>query len=296
MTSASAPASTNPAPTNPESAGPLVALAQFSPAADVEANLATITGLTARAAAEGADLVVFPEHAMFTDPDHLTGPYYAHEPLDGPFLTAVRALASEHRIAIVVGLTETTPAELADPRPFNTLVAIGPEGTDLARYRKVHLYDAFGHRESDASRPADDIEAVTFTYRGLTFGLAICYDIRFPEISRRLVDAGAEAIVNPAAWPTGPAKEHHWEALTTARAIENTAYVLACGQTGPHCIGQSRIVDPMGSTLASAAEAPGALALARLDPARVPEVRLTNPSLENRRLRITEPEGASGRV
>ena len=116
-----------------------------------------------------------------------------------------------------------------DPnRPFNTLVAFGPAGDLVASYRKTYLYDSFGYRESDRLT-AGDGSPVTIKTDELTLGLMTCYDLRFPEFARLLVDADAEALVVPAAWVRGPQKEDHWATLLRARAIENTCYVIAAG-------------------------------------------------------------------
>jgi deaminated glutathione amidase len=259
-----------------------VALAQFAAGLDKAENLKLITEAITSAADAGARLVVTPEAGMYFDPTRVgTDENYA-EPLDGPFLSSVRETARSASITAVIGMSEAAPGER---RAFNTLAAVGPDGELLGVYRKVHLYDAFGYAESDKVIPADITEPLTFDLDGIRFGAMTCYDVRFPEMARTLVDAGASAIVLPAAWAVGPAKEDHWATLVRARAVENTCYVLACGQTGPHSCGQSMIVDPMGTVAACAGELPG-LAVGTLSPDRVTQVRRTNPSLTNRRFRV----------
>jgi predicted amidohydrolase len=263
-----------------------VAVGQFAAGTDKAANLEIVAGLIGEAAAAGASLVVLPENSMYTDPNPAADASAWAEPLDGPFAARVAELARSARIAVVVGMTETLEGE---DRATNLLLAVDESGEQLGVYRKLHLYDAFGYRESDRIRPAEHAEPLTFTLGGLCFGAMTCYDLRFPEMARRLVDAGAEALLLPAAWVAGPAKEDHWTTLVRARAIENTAWVLAAGQTGPVCAGQSMVADPMGVVLASAGEAPG-LAVAELDRARLDDVRTRNPSLANRRFAVTPLE------
>ena len=260
-----------------------VAVAQFAAGLDKGENTKLVREVITTAADAGAQLVITPEMAMYFDPRGVgTDANYA-EPLDGPFVTAVRETARAAGVTAVAGLAEAVPGE---SRAYNTLVAAGPDGALLGTYRKVHLYDAFGYAESDKIIPADITEPLTFDLGDLKFGAMTCYDVRFPEMARRLVDAGANALVLPAAWAVGPAKEDHWATLVRARAIENTCYVLAAGQTGPLCAAQSVVVDPMGTVLASAGEQPG-FALATVGLARVDQVRAVNPSLANRRFRVT---------
>ncbi len=167
-----------------------------------------------------------------------------------------------------------------DPdRPFNTLLARGAARAD---YRKIHLYDSFGYRESDRLL-AGDVDAHAGRGRRLEVGLMTCYDLRFPELARLLVDAGAEVLVLPAAWVAGPRKVDHWRTLVRARAIENTVYVVAAGQPGPRYTGHSLVVDPLGDVLAEAGEEPAVLR-AEVTRATLQAARRTNPSLLNRRL------------
>ncbi|SEP44602.1 carbon-nitrogen hydrolase family protein [Amycolatopsis saalfeldensis] len=258
------------------------AVAQFASGPDKQLNLKSATGAVDTAVRAGARLVVLPENSMYAAPDPAEDLTAHAEDLDGPFVTALSVAARAAGITVVAGLTERLPEPA---RPANTLVAIGADGAIRAVYRKVHLYDAFGYRESDHITPADITEPAVFDVDGLRWGMLTCYDLRFPEAARYLVDAGAVALALPAAWLAGPAKEDHWQVLARARAIENTAYVLAAGQTGPVCCGQSIIVDPMGIVVAGAGEAPG-VAVATVSSTRLEEVRLTNPSLGNRRFQV----------
>lgn len=260
-----------------------VAIGQFAAGTDKAANLAAITGLVQDAAAAGAAVAVLPENSMYSDATPGADARAWAEPLDGPFARDLARLARTAGLTVVAGMTESLPGEA---RAANTLVAVSDTGQPLGVYRKIHLYDAFGYRESDRIKPAAHATPLTFACGGISFGAMTCYDLRFPEMARRVVDAGADALLLPAAWVAGPAKEDHWVTLVRARAIENTAWVLAAGQTGPVCAGQSMIVDPMGVVLASAGEAPG-IAVAELDRARLQAVRQRNPSLANRRFTVT---------
>ncbi|WP_127129877.1 carbon-nitrogen hydrolase family protein [Georgenia sp. SYP-B2076] len=259
----------------------LMGVAQLSATTDKTANLAEATDLVARAAAAGARLVVLPEYTMSYEPG-AASLLDAAETLGGPFAGAIARAAHEHGIAVVVGMTER-PADGA-ARPANAVIAVNQGGELVGVYRKVHLYDAFGDRESDrltAHRP----EALVLELGGLHVGVMTCYDLRFPEMARFLVDAGADVLAVPAAWAAGPGKVDHWVTLARARAIENTAYVLASGQTGPHCTGHSMVVDPMGEVLASAGEEPGVV-VAEVVAERISAVRERNPSLVNRRFEV----------
>jgi predicted amidohydrolase len=165
-------------------------------------------------------------------------------------------------------------------RPFNTLVLAEP-GRQTT-YRKIHLYDSFGYRESDVLA-AGPIEPATFELSGTTIGLMTCYDLRFPELARRLVDAGAEVILVPAAWVAGPRKVDHWTTLLRARAIENTVHVVGVGQPTPRYTGHSLVVGPLGDVLAEGGDDAETMTV-DLDLAAVAAARRTNPSLANRRL------------
>ncbi|MEO6604841.1 MAG: nitrilase-related carbon-nitrogen hydrolase, partial [Aeromicrobium sp.] len=165
--------------------------------------------------------------------------------------------------------------------PFNTLVVVGPDGL-TATYRKIHLYDSFGYRESDRLS-AGEIEPVVVEIAGRPVGLMTCYDLRFPEHARALIDAGAELLVIPAAWVAGEHKLHHWRTLLTARAIENTVHVVAAAQGGDRYTGHSVAIDAWGSIVVEAEDAP-AILQAVLEADDVTRARDVNPSLANRRI------------
>ncbi|AAZ54727.1 carbon-nitrogen hydrolase family protein [Thermobifida fusca] len=259
-----------------------VAVAQFAPGMDKQANLRRAVELVRAAVDQGARLVVLPEYAMFTAPatDHRF--VAAAEPLDGRYVSGLRDLARDCGVYLVAGVNEAVD----DPERFaNTTVAVGPDGALLVCYRKLHLYDAFGFTESAVVRPGEITDPAVFTVDGLTFGVQTCYDLRFPEVTRRLADAGAHAVVLGAEWVPGPEKKEHWKLLVRARAVENTLYVAAAGQTAPMGSGHSMVADPMGVVVASLADDEG-VAVAAVDPARVAEVRALNPVLELRRFTV----------
>jgi predicted amidohydrolase len=233
---------------------------------------------------EPPHLVVLPEatQADFTDRDL----DQVAEPLDGPFVGLLARVARQWGTTVVAGMFERRP----DGLPWNTLVAVGPDGGVLATYRKVHLYDAFGYRESERLSGGDP-QAATLAVpgaEGLTVGLMTCYDLRFPEQARVLADAGADLVVVPSAWLAGPSKTEHWSLLLRARAVENTVYVAGVGKAGPRYCGSSMLVDPMGLlVLGPLPEHDDAAAAGEIAPERVAEVREVNPSLANRRWAVS---------
>jgi predicted amidohydrolase len=244
---------------------------QWASGLDPDANRARLADLE-----PGADLVVLPEAFArdFGQAGSDVSPFA--EPVDGPFARAVAKAAEATSASVVAGMFEVAD----DPaRPFNTLVLAGPSP---ATYRKIHLYDSFGYRESDRLT-GGAVEPVVVDVGGWQVGLMTCYDLRFPELARRLVDAGAEVLVVPAAWLPGDRKVAHWRTLLAARAIENTCFVVGAGQPEPRYVGHSAVIGPLGDVLA---EADGAEQVidAVLDRGDLDEARRTNPSLANRRL------------
>ncbi|QDE34403.1 carbon-nitrogen hydrolase family protein [Microbacterium foliorum] len=267
--------------TETASAAVPVAVCQFAPTSSREDNRDRIAELTADAAVRGARLIVFPEYSSyFVDPMDATLAENA-ETLDGEFVSTLIALASDYGVVIVAGLAERA-SDATHVR--NTVVAVRGDGI-LATYRKQHLYDAFGQTESDWVEAGEVGGAATFELAGLRFGLMTCYDLRFPEVSRTLIDAGADALVVPAEWVRGPLKEHHWTTLLAARAIENTAYVIAADHPAPIGVGHSQIVDPQGVVLAGVGTTEG-IAVAVVERVAIERVRAVNPSLRVRRYSV----------
>lgn len=258
-----------------------LAVAQFAPTADAAANLEVIARLSAVAAARGAQVVVFPEYSSyFVDPFDASLAAHAQD-LDGPFTAALADIARTHGLHIVAGLVERAGVERL---VRNTAVAVDGTGV-VARYRKLHLYDAFGQRESDWVEPGEIAEPETFVVDGLRFALMTCYDLRFPEVARLLADAGADVVLVPAEWVRGPLKEHHWRTLLHARAIENTVYVAASDHPPPLGVGCSMVVDPQGVEIAAIGTETDVV-VAHVDRAAIERVRRTNPALALRRFRV----------
>lgn len=255
-----------------------VAVAQFAPVNDSAANLATVAAMSEAAVERGANLIVFPEYSSYFSPKMGQDWVSAAEPLDGPFARGLSELAERLDVHIVAGMLEAREAS----RFSNTLVAFSPGGELEATYRKLHLYDAFGERESDWVVAGEIENPETFGWAGFTVGLQTCYDIRFPEVTRRIVDAGADLVLLPAEWVRGPLKEHHWRTLVTARALENTIYIAAADHAPPIGAGNSMVVDPMGVELVTIGEASG-IAVAWISPERITSVRAINPALTLRR-------------
>ena len=262
-----------------------IAVAQFAPGADTAANLRVITRLAELAAARAARLVVFPEYSSYFTPEAGPGWRAASEPIGGPFTEHLSALADRLGVHLVAGLIERVDGD--DRRVGNTVIAIAPGEGVVARYRKLHLYDAFGQRESEWVAPGAVSAPEIFEAGGIRFGLQTCYDARFPEVTRRIVDAGADVVCMPAEWVRGPLKESHWRVLTTARALENTMYVAAADHAPPVGAGNSMIVDPMGVELATIGEATD-VAVAWVSRERIDAVRRMNPALALRRFEVTE--------
>lgn len=258
----------------------LVAVCQFAPGDDPAANRARVAALIADAARRGARVIVLPEYSnYFVNPfDDTLAPN--SEALDGAFVAALQTAAVAHDVTVVAGLLESADAG----RVHNTVVAVSDAGVQ-AVYRKQHLYDAFGQKESDWIASGALGDAAVFEVDGIRFGLMTCYDLRFPEVARTLADAGVDAMVVPAEWVRGPLKEHHWNTLLTARAIENTVYVIAADHPGPIGVGFSRVIDPQGVVVAGVSAGEG-VAVASVDPALIARTRETNPALALRRYRV----------
>jgi predicted amidohydrolase len=259
-----------------------VALCQIPISSDPAVNLARVTDAVSLAAADGAALAVFPEATQVRFGSDLKG---AAEPLDGPFGTALASAARDHGLALVAGVFEPAPGG----RLYNTAVGYDSGGNRCAVYRKIHLFDALGQRESDLIAPG--AEAVVADFDGLRVGLITCYDIRFPELARALTAAGAQLLVVLAAWGAGLFKEEHWVTLVRARAIENTVWVAAAGQVpdpdsppvkAPTGVGRSMLVDPMGTVRLDLGSRPG-IAAGDIDPELTEQVRAMLPCLQHRR-------------
>jgi predicted amidohydrolase len=253
-----------------------VALGQFAVGPRWEDNAETCVRLMKQAEAGNADVLVLPEGILAKD---ITDPRIvlkSAQPLDGPFMTRVIEASRGMKVTMMACIHVPTGTS----RVHNVLVAVR-DGAVVAQYRKLHLYDAFSAKESENVEPGEEVPGL-IEIAGLRVGLMTCYDIRFPEMARRLAVDGAEVIMVPAAWVRGLGKEAHWEVLVTARALENTCYVVAAGECGERNIGASMVVDPLGVATVRAGEAP-ALLFAEIDSARIAHARAVLPVLANRR-------------
>jgi predicted amidohydrolase len=263
-----------------------VAVCQLNSREDRSHNLAVARGLLERAAEAGARLAVLPEYVDYLGPAEGSP---KPEGTDGEFAAFFAQAARDLGIWVHTGsFHEAGPDER---RTFNTSLVFNPQGELTARYRKIHLYDVeiagrVSYQESRSVAPGD--ETVVTGIDGVRTGLSICYDLRFPELYRRLaVDGEAHVLVVPAAFMMHTGRDH-WEVLLRARAIENQCYVIAAGQIGDHepgrtCFGRSMIVDPWGTVLAQAPDIVG-IVTADLDLERLATIRTELPSLANRRL------------
>lgn len=233
-----------------------IALAQISSGSDWRANLRTVERMVLRAARRKAAAVLFPENVFYVGPfERIRG--VATELERNGILERIHGLARENRIAILIG---SHPEICRGSRKvFNTSVWIDERGRELARYRKIHLFDALlpsGKRYRESKYFLAGNRLITFRWRGVTIGLTICYDLRFPEQFRELARRGAEWIVVPAAF-TRETGRAHWEILLRARAIENVSVILAPAQTGRATHGHSAVFNPWGVPLARTGPRPG---------------------------------------
>lgn len=261
-----------------------VAAVQMNSRDEKAANIETALALIDRAAGTGARLIALPEVWTYLGPSE--GNYDAAEPLTGPTLSRVADRARRHGVYLHAG--SVLERVEGDPRLRNTSAVFGPDGSLIASYRKIHLFDVVldgvaTYQESETVAAGEEI--VTFDIDGFTVGLATCYDLRFPELFRILALRGAEMIVLPAAFTMTTGKDH-WEVLIRARAIENGLYMVAPAQIGEHppgnwSYGRSLIVDPWGTVLATAPDAETVIT-AELDRNQVRKVRRQVPSLANR--------------
>jgi len=252
---------------------------QDKKAKNLEAAEAAINKL----AAQGADLVVLPEMFHFLGPDEEK--IANAEPIPGPSIDRLQRKAKEKGIFVHCG----SILEKDGNKIFNASVVFNRQGERVAFYRKIHLFDVeipggIVYKESAVVTPGKDI--MTFNCEGITVGLSICYDLRFPELYRRLADRGVSLILIPAAFTLMTGKDH-WEPLIRARAIENVCYVAACGQWGFHpinnqCYGHSMVVNPWGMIIAQARDGE-ATVLAELDFEYMHSVREKLPALQHRR-------------
>lgn len=255
---------------------------------DLEQNISNCLDLVRQAAAAGADIVVLPEMIDYLGDKE--GVAAIKSDIPGLVSDRFADIAAQLGIWLLAGsIHENIPGS---DRTYNTSVLFDRSGNQVAKYRKLHLYDVHipgrvEALESATIAPGDDI--VTADIEGRTAGLTICYDIRFPELYREIANRGAEIVFLPAAFMLFTGKDH-WEPLIRARAIENQCFMLASGQqgvstTGRATFGRSMIVDPWGTVLATAQDGNG-FALAELDFQRLEKIRSELPSLANQRQEV----------
>lgn len=267
-----------------------IALGQLTSRRDIEDNLNTCREMVTRASAQGAGWVLFPENAPFLGKD--TEKPDIAEPVDGPIVDAYRKMASDHGVWVTVG---SIPEKVdGDTRTYNTQVMIDPSGEIGGVYRKIHMFDVeieggISYVESEGVKSGTEPVATTMTIDGeeVGVGLSVCYDLRFPELYRALIDQGAKIVTVPSAFTLQTGRDH-WHPLLRARAIENQCWVIAPAQFGHHfgrrwSYGHSCVYDPWGRMVACASDRIG-LTFADIDLDYLDEVRRKMPCLDHRKL------------
>jgi predicted amidohydrolase len=256
-----------------------IALVQMRSSEDKQENLKKSIDFIAEAAGKGADLVCFPEFQMAFSPSSQSAAQLSGiaETVRGNFVSTLAAAAKKNKIGVIAAIYEKSGSR----RVYDTAVMISPAGKVSSVYRKLHLYDALGFKESAKLMPGKSIAKPSKTSAG-SVGLLICYDLRFPELSRILTVKGADVLVAPSAWVAGEMKEEHWQTMIKARAIENGSYVIAPDQVGNIFCGRSIAVDPFGVVLIDMGLMEG-VEVVDIDRSRVQQVRKSLPLLKNRR-------------
>jgi predicted amidohydrolase len=262
---------------------PLVAIVQMKSSEDKMENLQLSVDFIREAAKKKSNLICFPEFQMAYSPVSQPANQLseiAESVNDGNFITTLRKAAKVNKISIISTIYEKSNSGFNN-RVYDTVVLIDSKGEISSVYRKLHLYDALGFKESDKMMAGDMIEKPVKTSVG-NIGLMICYDIRFPEMSRILTVKGANVLVSPSAWVHGVMKEEHWQTLLKARAIENGLYIIAPDQVGNIFSGRSMAIDPFGVVLLDMGNREG-MEVVEIDKSRVQKVRELLPLLKNRR-------------
>ena len=257
-----------------------VAVVQFKASTNKEINLQKIISYISKAATNHATLCTFPEFMMFYTNSKQTPKQLAElaETIHGNFVTQIAKAAKENHIQVIGSFYEKSKKK---NRVYDTAFVINESGKVISTYRKIHLYDALGFRESDKMVPGSKITKPVNTSIG-KIGMMICYDLRFPEMSRSLALAGSEILVAPSAWVKGNMKEDHWITINKTRAIENGCYVVAPDQVGNIYCGRSLVVDPYGKILLDMKKKQG-ISYVDIDLDKVKQTRKTLPLLKNRK-------------
>ncbi len=256
------------------------AVVQFRASTKKETNLKKIISFICEAAKKKASLIAFPEFMMFYTNSSQTPKELASlaETINGNFVKSIANAAKENKIQVVGSFYEKSSKK---DRVYDTSFVINKSGKVISTYRKIHLYDALGFRESDKMTSGSKIAKPVKTSIG-KIGMMICYDLRFPEMSRSLAVAGSEVLVAPSAWVKGENKEEHWLTINKTRAIENGCYVIAPDQVGNIYCGRSVVVDPYGKILLDMKKKQG-IDYVNIDLKKVKQVRKVLPLLKNRR-------------
>lgn len=260
-----------------------VAVVQFKASTKKEDNLKKILSYISKAASKNATLCAFPEFMMFYTNSSQTPRQLANlaETINGNFITTIANAAKENHIQVVGSFYETSRKK---DRVYDTSFVIDKSGKVISTYRKIHLYDALGFKESDKMTSGSKISKPVNTSIG-KIGMMICYDLRFPEMSRSLAVAGAEVLIAPSAWVKGNMKEEHWITINKTRAIENGCYVIAPDQVGNIYCGRSLVVSPYGKILLDMKKKQG-ISFVDIDLNKVKQTRKVLPLLKNRRTDI----------
>jgi predicted amidohydrolase len=260
-----------------------VAVAQIKSSTEKKENLAMACALIDEIKSKNPQLIAFPEFLMAFSPIEQSAADLTAiaEPIDGPFVSALRDAAKAAGTAVLATIYETCAVP---DRVFDTALWIDGAGRIAAVYRKLHLYDAFGFRESDKFHPGADV-AESVPWADARGGLMICYDLRFPEMARMLALGGATVLFAPSGWVQGDMKLDHWRTMIKARALENGCYVVAPDQTGNIYIGHSLVVDPFGQIIVDLGDGVGSETV-DLDLDLVAEAREKLPLLNNRRAEV----------
>ena len=260
-----------------------VAVVQFKASTNKEANLKKILDYISQAGKNKAKLVAFPEFMMFYTSSSQTPKQLASlaETLNGNFVSEIAKSAKQNCIQVVGSFYEKSDKK---DRVYDTSFVVDKSGKIISTYRKIHLYDALGFRESDKMTPGSKIAKPVKTSIGKV-GMMICYDLRFPEMSRMLASSGSEVLVIPSAWVKGEMKEEHWLTLNKTRAIENGCYVIAPDHVGNIYCGRSVVVDPYGKILLDLKKKQG-MGFVNIDLNKVKQTRKVLPLLKNRRTDI----------
>ncbi|RCL01781.1 MAG: putative amidohydrolase [Candidatus Tokpelaia sp. JSC085] len=256
-----------------------IAAVQMIVSHDKQRNLEKILSYITKAKSENADLVVFPEASMAViTQDSIMRYADIAESIDGHFIKTLATAARQYSIYVICSMYESKASE--KKRAYNTTVFLDDQGTLIHKYRKVHLYDAFSYSESE-NIIADHNNFIPVRTRLGTIAILVCYELRFPEISRTLTLQGANILIIPTAWTRGIMKEEHLLTLSKARAIENTVFVCVANQVGGVYTGHSTIYNPMGVVIANKGEGEGLL-LADINHDQVLTTREKLPVLKQR--------------